>query len=205
MGSTYKLLGDSLREADAENILNTGLEIWHSIFKDKSWLDLALAFDRCSPVLLGYDLNRFCPRREQTKLYVALLARDYSGDLRWMRDEFFASLQDGWEYDESNHEVLFPSGLTVNVYEVLTGYDEAHLPLPRIFINRENGVHSEYCFYTDMIIKELGPSQILAYGTGSAYKGRALKKGCKLLLSDGKKQREYFIAPWSGKQRKIWI
>ncbi|KAL4767294.1 hypothetical protein BDW60DRAFT_220624 [Aspergillus nidulans var. acristatus] len=165
------LLGDTPREADVENVSNTGLEIWNCIFKDKSWLELALTFDGCSPVLLGYHLNRFGPTRKPTKLYVALLARDYS----------------------------------VNVYEVLTGCDEARLPLPKIFINRKNGVHSEYCFYTDMGIRGLGPSQILGYGTGSAHRGRALKKGAKLLLFDGKGQREYFIAPWSGKQRKIWI
>jgi hypothetical protein len=205
MGPEYMLLGDTPREADVENVSNTGLEIWNCIFKDKSWLELALTFDGCSPVLLGYHLNRFGPTRKPTKLYVALLARDYSGDLRWMRDEFFASLQDGWEYDEPNYEVLFPTGLTVNVYEVLTGCDEARLPLPKIFINRKNGVHSEYCIYTDMGIRGLGPSQILGYGTGSAHRGRALKKGAKLLLFDGKGQREYFIAPWSGKQRKIWI
>ncbi|KAI2791272.1 hypothetical protein POX_c04129 [Penicillium oxalicum] len=97
---------------------------------------------RETTVLLGYDLSRSCPTKKPRNLYVALLARDYSGDLRWMRDEFFASLQDGWEYDEPNYDVLFLAGLTVHMYEVITRYDEARLPLPKLFINRKNGVQS---------------------------------------------------------------
>ncbi|EHA21822.1 hypothetical protein ASPNIDRAFT_127139, partial [Aspergillus niger ATCC 1015] len=164
---------DHVHLADPENDLN----IWTSIFKDESWLELALTFDRCSPVLLGYDLSRLRLRREPQKLYVALLACDYSGDLRRKESEFFVALQDGYEYDKTHYEIHFPSGLTVNVYEVLTGDEAARLPLEKIFRNKESGAYSQYCFYTDKKLKELEPSQILAHGSGPAYRLRAIRNG----------------------------
>ncbi|GLA51507.1 hypothetical protein CBS147343_10052 [Aspergillus niger] len=216
MGPRYKLLEGLPRElwfhfknllhpADVENVLNTDPKIWNYVFKDESWLKLALTFDRCSPVLLGYNLGWLRLRGKPQKLYVALLARDYSGDLRWKKSEFFAALQDGWEYDESHHEIHFSSGLTVNVYEVLTGDDEARLPLEKIFINKKGGVYSEYCFYMDKGLRELEPSQILGHGSGPACKGRDMKNGCKLLLLDRGEFREYFVAPWCENRRVKWI
>ncbi|PYH46473.1 uncharacterized protein BP01DRAFT_396920 [Aspergillus saccharolyticus JOP 1030-1] len=148
---------DLLHPADVENVLNTGPKIWNYVFKDESWLKLALTFDRCSPVLLGYNLSRLRLRGKPQKLYVALLARDYSGDLRWKK---------------------------INVYEVLTGDDEARLLLEKIFINKKGGVYSEYCFYMDKGLRELDPLQILGHGSGPACKGRDIKNGCKLLLLD---------------------
>jgi hypothetical protein len=35
------------------------------------------------------------------RLYLALIAGDYSGDLRYESEKFFAALQDGWKYDKS--------------------------------------------------------------------------------------------------------
>ncbi|KAL5364281.1 hypothetical protein BJX96DRAFT_157079 [Aspergillus floccosus] len=196
---------DRLHPADVENVLNTGPKIWNCIFKDDSWLNLALAFDRCSPVLVGYGLSRLRPGRKPKKLYVVLLARDYSGDLQYRESEFFGALQDGWKYDETEHEIYFPSGLTVNVNEVLRGSDEALLPMPRIFVNEKGGVYSEYCYYTEKAVKELSPLQILAHGIGPAYKGRAMRNGCRLLLWDREIQREYFIAPLDEKRRVKWM
>ena len=86
---------------------------------------------------------------------------NYSGDLHYCQDEFFGSLQDGWVYDDEKYEISFPSGVTVNVYEVLTGYEETVLPLEELFSDQENQLQTEYWFYKDTDIKILRSPDII--------------------------------------------
>ncbi|KAL2801552.1 hypothetical protein BJX63DRAFT_426662 [Aspergillus granulosus] len=71
-------------------LFKTPCNIWLSIknfltpadiFKDTSWLDFA--FNWCSLVLIGYNLSAYCPRKLSTCLYLAFIAYNYSGDLKY--------------------------------------------------------------------------------------------------------------------------
>ncbi|KAL4925802.1 uncharacterized protein BDV17DRAFT_283675 [Aspergillus undulatus] len=163
MEPRYKLLEDLpldawlylkefLRPADVENILATGSRVWEHIFKDTKWLEFAHTFDRCSPFLLGYELSKFRPNKDSNNLYLAL--------------QFFASLQEGWTYDSASYEVRFPSGLVLNVHEVLTGVDDAELPIERIFTTLGDEVYTEYSHYADT------HHSIKGAGRGAVYKAK---------------------------------
>lgn len=206
-----------LASADVEYILNTSSILWNQIFKDDSWLEFALTFDRCSPVLIGHNLSAYRPKSSSNRLYLALIANDHSGDLRYESERFFAALQDNWEYDQNKHEVSFPSGITLNVYDVINGHETVNLPLEKIFTNTRKGVHSEYCYSQYPAIKELRSSDITKWDpdynihpraspgmwNGPARKGRDIKNGCRLTLSDRDLKTTYCILP-SHLKSKIW-
>lgn len=138
---------DLLHPTDVENILNTAPTLWQCIFKNNSWLELAKTHDQCVPILIGPNLSTFQPHKLSNHLYISLLASDYSGDLCYCWDEFFGSLQDGWVYDNKKYKVSFPSGVTVNVYEVLTGFEETVLPLEELFSDQENQIQTDWHWY----------------------------------------------------------
>ena len=194
---------DFLHPTDVENILNTAPTLWQCIFKNNSWLELAKTHDRCVPVLIGPNLSTFRPHKLSNHLYISLLASDYSGDLRYCRDEFFGSLQDGWVYDDEKYEVSFPSGVTVNIYEVLTGSEEAVLPLEELFSDHENQLQTEYWFYNDTDIKILRSPDIIGLN-GPTHMWRAAENGCALRLSYKEQKKQYIIRPKSGRQ-EVWV
>ncbi|KAL4924648.1 uncharacterized protein BDV17DRAFT_300918 [Aspergillus undulatus] len=189
---------DFLTPADVENILDTSTILWKQIFKDTSWLDFALTFDRCSPALIGHNLSAYRPRKSTTRLYLALVAGDHSGDLRYDSERFFAALQGKWAYDQDKYEVHFSSGITLNIYDVINGHDTVKLPLEKIFTNTRRRVYTEYCFYKYPAIRELQPCDLvkwdpdyrshprapLGWWNGPACKGRDIKYGCRLTLLD---------------------
>ncbi|CDM38550.1 unnamed protein product [Penicillium roqueforti FM164] len=83
---------DFLTLVDIENIINAGSILWKQIFKDTSWLEFALTFDRCSLVLIGHNLSAYRPRKSLNRLYFTLITGDYLGDLRYKNERFFAAL-----------------------------------------------------------------------------------------------------------------
>ncbi|KAL3484608.1 hypothetical protein BJX62DRAFT_230143 [Aspergillus germanicus] len=191
---------DFLRPPDIENLLNTGSKIWSHIFKDLGYLEYAKTFPHASPVLIGYGISSFRSELSRSDIYLALVVRDWSGDLRYERDRFFAALVDGWTYDEARKEVSLPSGIILNVYDLFVSGEEVFLPVEKIFLNRKGGLYSEYCYYDDKTIQVLGPPDILGRATHvrrytgilqprapfetPAYKGRMIREGCRLRLSN---------------------
>lgn len=196
---------------DAEE---TNSFLWKQIFKDTSWLKYAVTFDQCSPVLIGYQLRAYRPK-PSTRLYLALIANDHSGDLKYESKRFFAALQGKWEYDHNKYEVHFASGITLNVYDVINGYDTVEVPLEKIFTNTKKGVYSEYCYYENPIIRELRSSDITKWDpnyrthphappgwwNGPACKGRDIKNGCRLTLLDRGTKKGLCILPRSLKSK----
>jgi hypothetical protein len=126
---------DFLSRADNANIVDSSSVIWKQISKDNIWLDHALKFVRCSLVLIGHNLSAYRPRKPSSRLYLALIAGDHSGDLRCEPEKFFASLQGKREYDQNRYEVHFSSGIILNVYDVMNGHEMVKLPLEKIFTN----------------------------------------------------------------------
>ena len=207
---------DFLTPADVENIINTSSILWKQIFKNTSWLEFALTFDGCSPVLIGHNLSAYRPRKSSTRLYLALIAGDYSGDLRYESEKFFAALQDGWKYDKNRYEVQFPSGITLNIYDVIECHESVKLPLEKVFTNTKQGVYSEYCYYKYPAIKELRSSDIAKWDPdyrphphalgrwyGPACKGRDIKNGCRVTLLNQDMKTNHIIRP-SHMKSKLW-
>jgi hypothetical protein len=195
---------DFLRPPDMGN---SGSKIWSHIFKDLRYLEDAKKFPHASPVLIGYGISSFRSELSRNDIYLALVVRDWSGDLRYERDRFFAALVDGWTYDKAREEISWPSGIILNVYDVLVSGESVLLPVKNIFLNRKGGLYSEYCYYDDKAIQVLGPPDILGratHYTGTlqprapfdtpAYKGRMIREGCHLRLShEDPKHRDILI------------
>jgi hypothetical protein len=184
---------DFLRPPDMGN---TGSKIWSHIFKDLNYLEHAKTFRHASPVLIGHGISSFRSELSRSDIYLALVVRDWSGDLRYDRDRFFDALVDRWTYDDARKEISWPSGIILNVYDVLVSGESVRLPVKKIFQNRKGGLYSEYCYYDDEAIQVLGPPDILGRATHyigtlqepapfdtPAYKGRMIREGCRLRLS----------------------
>ncbi|PYH75172.1 uncharacterized protein BO88DRAFT_379127 [Aspergillus vadensis CBS 113365] len=208
---------DFLVPSDIENILDTGRGLWQQIFKDPTWIDTAVKSGQSSPVLIGHNLSSFRSRKSSNCLYLSLVVNDISGDLRDTSQTFFSTLQNGWRYDKEKFEVYFSSGITLNIYDIINGDETIKLPLERIFTNKTKGIYTEYCYYKDLSIRELQPSNIikwdpsyrttphapLGWWNGPSSKGRDIRMGCKLTLLDGDTETVYIILPTRLK-RKLW-
>jgi hypothetical protein len=66
-----------------ENGLEEHAGLWSTIFKNETWLYLVMTKFRLNPVLVGVK-----------PAYMVLVARDYSGNLRYERNLFLSSLQE---------------------------------------------------------------------------------------------------------------
>lgn len=191
----WNCIRDLLHRTDVENLLDTPEALWSCLFKDKSWLNLAKTYWRSAPLLIGHDLSTFRPRKPFNQLYICVITDDYSGDLRYKKDEFFNSLQDGWIYNEYEMEISFPSGITVNVHDILVNSsEETLLPLAKLFPKKGRTLELEYCFYQDAFFRKLEPPNIIGLN-GPARKFKAVKYGCALRLSCQGRIRQYIIIP----------
>lgn len=187
------------------------------IFKDTTWINYAMETYQCSLVLVGHSLSSYHPQKSSAGLYLALIANDCSGELRYKTTTFFATLQDGWKYNEDKYEVYLPSGVTLNVYDIVNGHEEVELPLEKIFNDSTKGIYTEYCYYGNPAIRETQPSDIirwdpnyrthpharLGWWNGFACNGRDLIMGCQLALFNRDIRTVYVILPRHGKDR-LW-
>lgn len=178
---------------DVENLLGTHEALWQCIFKNNNWLELAKEYDRSVPLLIGHDLSAFRPRKSSNHLYLCLITQDHSGDLRHEEDEFFKSLQDGYKYNEHEHEISFPSGITVNVHDIMVNSEKIVLPLRKLFPNSKR-IKLEYCFHQDAGLKVLKSPDIIGLN-GLACKWTNVRYGCALRLSRHGEPRQYVMAP----------
>lgn len=193
---------DLVLPSASANELKIAPALWSSIFKSDRWLNMATREFKCSPILIGCDLSAFRPHRVSNRIYLALIANDYSGDLRFHKDELLESFQDGAKFDADTYEVKLPSGIVVNIYEVITGSETAELPLEKLFSREKSGVHTEYCFYTKKVIGSLGPADIIGLH-GPSHKWRDFKYGGAIRVPYGGKVKQYFIQA-KGK-RELWV
>lgn len=161
--------------------------LWTCIFKDRKWLELADKIDTtdidgyhpsCTPLLIGNDLSRTDTIEKDQ--YFILLSGDYSGDLRYHKTRFFASLRDDHEYHEERQEIEFKSGLTVNISEVMSGADEPRLPFRKLFPRRKD-FRLEYLFLNEAAprIRTLSPSNTISIN-GPSKMRCDVRYGCVL-------------------------
>ncbi|KUL81739.1 hypothetical protein ZTR_09829 [Talaromyces verruculosus] len=178
---------DYLFPSDVANFDNTSPLLWRCMFKDDSWLRHAKKFDtaggHCTPLLIGNNLSGFRPGGSNKGLYFILLAGDYSGDLRYDKEIFFASLHDDYQYNDKKLELKFKSGLTVNVSEVISGTEIPRLPVRKLFPRRKD-FRLEYLFLHEAspMIRTLSPPNIIGIN-GPGTKRRDVRYGCVLHLS----------------------
>ncbi|KAF2469536.1 uncharacterized protein BDR25DRAFT_315154 [Lindgomyces ingoldianus] len=82
--------------------------LWRSVFRDETWLQLALDKFGVNPVLVGPDLYKYFdePKEEYQNGYMVLLSGDLEDELRWERATFFYSLKKH-KYDKATKEISF--------------------------------------------------------------------------------------------------
>ncbi|KAH7111785.1 hypothetical protein B0J11DRAFT_598402 [Dendryphion nanum] len=134
--------------------------VWRTIFKDETWLRLALEEYNTNLVLLGADLPRIpdnLKKNERMNCYIVLLADGWSGDL------FFHGAKENFETfrnslqehtynrdpdrncsDVTVHEISFSSGITLNITQVVTGCECIEMPDLQVLFEKEN-VQTAYC------------------------------------------------------------
>lgn len=130
--------------------------VWRTIFKDETWLQLALEQYNTNPVLLGADLLRLS-NNESLNCYIVLLADDWSGDLHFHgADENFETFRNSLQEHSYNrdpygdrsevtvHEISFSSGITLNITQVVTGCEGIEMPDLEVLFEKEN-VQTAYC------------------------------------------------------------
>ena len=107
------------------------IQLWTSIFKDETWLRIALEYG-VNPLLIGPDLSN--------NPYMVLIASDPSGELQfWPQNKasFLACLQEH-VIDEKAEEVKFKSGLTMNIVGVLHSTECYHIEPQKLFNPRSS-------------------------------------------------------------------
>ena len=123
--------------------------VWGAIFKSDKWLNLATRQLKVHPFLFGRDLD-LLPAHKPELVHLGLATTDKDGELRWYPKIFFESLQDGWKYVARSEEVIFDSGIILNVHNILVNA-EAISCIPGQLLQRRPSktLKAYYCFYED--------------------------------------------------------
>jgi len=138
--------------------------LWRAIFKDESWLQIAVERYGVNPVLVGPDLRRFYRGRSRAKetglshlfsrlctkpkrTYMVLVACDPDGTLCEERETFFKSLQ-RHECNQANERLLFANNIVLNIEQVVTSCDGITLADRRLMFE-EKQLRTSYCFWRD--------------------------------------------------------
>lgn len=108
---TKQMANASFKHECADNIL------WRAIFASDEWINLAENLLKESPytkapgpILIGKDLSSIGdPNGNNHKHHHILLApNDWTGDLRYYRENFFNSLRTDYRYRQKGQKVIFP-------------------------------------------------------------------------------------------------
>ncbi|KAE8446595.1 hypothetical protein EG329_011788 [Mollisiaceae sp. DMI_Dod_QoI] len=97
--------------------------VWDMMFKDEKWIKeiTNLKYDNTSlpnPTLIRHDLVKLY-YRSLTPVYIALLVFNWSGDSRYLKEKFFASLREH-DCNREAYEVRFKiSNITLNIYDIV--------------------------------------------------------------------------------------
>ena len=126
------------------------VQLWHSIFRKKAWLNYSISLHNASPVLLSPRLEcYYSDTGSKEPVYMVLGVWDRSGDLNKHTHEFFDSLHKH-TYDKSRHEVTFPCGIVLNVFDVIRSQEAIEVDPTRLFEGKEpEHLKTKYSLWND--------------------------------------------------------
>ena len=112
--------------------------VWSAIFKNDTWLNMAMETFGIRPVIISRDLDRFNLRSQ----YMVLVSRDPLGDLFYSfgsqenRESFLNALQENSGYNPERGEVTFTSGIVLNIHNLFFSREVIEVE-PRKLFRRE--------------------------------------------------------------------
>ncbi|KAG9249476.1 uncharacterized protein F5Z01DRAFT_669133 [Emericellopsis atlantica] len=140
--------------------------IWGMIFETEDWIELVYKNDNPNPgspvvCLLGDDLNKLYSAERGNGAYLTLLVNDWSGDIPYHKETFFASLKKH-TYDKQWEEIiLHESGLRLQISDAVRSLQHITLQDPSRLFNESNGViNSSVLYYGSDFPTHLGGDQI---------------------------------------------
>ena len=100
-------------------------------------------------VLIGSSLSGIYNGTQRRDVYLCLALYEISGDLRFEKDQFFGSLKPH-TYLPDEYEVHLESGIVLNVFDVVVGWDSIYIKPERIFRGkRPKHLETLYMFWDD--------------------------------------------------------
>jgi len=123
-------------------------QLWDLIFRDQTWISKATVQYGVNPVLVGWGLHKYCNTKNiqvAKPAYLILVGGDQSGDLRFEKEIFFKSLRSHIFRKESS-EVVFNSGLVLNVANVCSDAEVIPVKLDKLFSYQYKRLRTAYYF-----------------------------------------------------------
>lgn len=159
--------------------------VWSMIFKDQTWLSIATTEHGLNPVLIGPNIHAYY-RHKPAKVipvYMALVANDMRGELRFEEKTLLNSLQPHI-FDKKTGEVKFDSGITLNVTEALHSREHVFTDSPKIlFSYKRKKLQSSYlCWHADNKLRTISSENVAGVG-GKASKLRDISSICGISLN----------------------
>jgi len=139
--------------------------LWRTIFKNETWLQLAVERFGVNPVLISPDLDTCTDYEKVQSTYMILLADDIHGDIQYTSRLFFDSLQDH-TYNNEHKEVVLASGITVNLQQLLSFNQDGVVLTDTLAIFEKDRPRTSYIVWLDVqrSIRYIEPPNIIGIG-----------------------------------------
>lgn len=164
-------------------------KVWSMLFKDDSWFQAIDQVQHTSnppnPTLVGTDVAKLYSG-SSTSVYAVLMLSDWGGDCRYLKDVFFASLQDH-NYNKVSHEVHFRnSNIILNVQDVVAPDIDIAIKDPRrLFSCSNRKFETTALYYMDDRLIKIGHDQIGSVVDLPTKKMKSIRYMCCLPLHFG--------------------
>jgi hypothetical protein len=168
-------------------------QVWNAIFEKDTWLSLAVNAG-LNPVLIGHNIHAYYANRNPTghiPAYMVLIINDGEGDMRFKKDILFQSLRPH-TFNPDTWEVVFDSGITLNVFQAMTSWDSVTMDPRKLFSYKRKRLRSSYLYYQGShSIGTISPRHIVGTGVGGgATKPKDVSMICGVLTLRPDSQRE---------------
>lgn len=176
-------------------------EFGHYIFETETWINEVFEIrgeikHQPIPSILGRDLPRVV-RGNTEGSYLTLLLHDWGGDAKFLRKQFFQSLQP-YSYDKEKEEIFFlNSGITLHIFDVTHGLEWVKIPDPRkLFRLRMKKLSTNVIYYNEDIVRTIDDVSIGGVQGTSRKRKKAVAEICyiKLHSRSGRHLHRVFIS-----------
>jgi hypothetical protein len=162
--------------------------IWDFIFKNDSWISKVLKLGNAHPqggplpCLVGSDLRKVsCGKSKGT--YLVLLINDWEGDVQYIREAFFNSLQDYEVVEEGSVIRLKDSGILLHIADAIKSHEWVPMKDPRrVFRRSGRKLSTQAIYYTEDVVHEIDSSKIGGIEGFSWRKKKAVRDICSIKL-----------------------